>query len=628
MKNKGKTTKPTKMKNRNPQKTRNLLSKLFLTWIGPYIKLSEQQIWEQEMHFELLEEDKIDSIVPRFESLFKNTGSLLKTTILYKWCQIAEFVPAQLLLVFLRFHTSLMLRDVVEKLQKTPKIISNRSKNSISLNLVGIAFISLFNTIIERYYTFRVQHLSYKVRSAGIALVTSKLLKSKLAALKTRKERESGAEGYFMNLIQLDLARTQEFLSIFLSVVELAATIITGLTYAYILVGKGGALLVLVPILAGNLVAAGTNLVRSRLLKRLLEAKDARLCYLKSVLKSVEHVKLNALENFFCFKIFQKREKEIKKLQQLSWVEAFEDLVGVVILGAAKASILVYFLKFRGNGKFEFSKFTGFLQVFDILSGSFLDFNVYVNLLVEAKISMNRIEAFLKSDEDSEVFGQIKSGFQKEIVIRVRDGAFAWDKTVLEGFERKKRKRDGGGLLTRPGVTSTEGEGLFGKESDRVAFLASRSLKKEEKSFFLEKEVGEVVKQNFGFLLRNINLEIKKGEKVMVVGKSGSGKTSLLYSLLEELIKHPKSKIGKIGSVAFLNQNRWTMGDTVRNNILLGSKEDPSLLKSALKLSIVDEDLKLMKEGKGLDTDLGDTGNTISCGQRLRIALARCFYQR
>lgn len=75
--------------------------------------------------------------------------------------------------------------------------------------------------------------------------------------------------------------------------------------------------------------------------------------------------------------------------------------------------------------------------------------------------------------------------------------------------------------------------------------------------------------------LEDINVTINKGEFVAVIGDIGSGKSSLLYSLLGELKFpdtgiRPKMKIN--GSLSLVTQKPWIVNDTVRNNILFGKE--------------------------------------------------------
>ena len=74
-------------------------------------------------------------------------------------------------------------------------------------------------------------------------------------------------------------------------------------------------------------------------------------------------------------------------------------------------------------------------------------------------------------------------------------------------------------------------------------------------------------------LVRVGSFYAEKGKLTMILGKTGSGKSSLLYSLLGEtyIISGEKSKIGYRGSIGFVGQNPWVINSTIRENILMGA---------------------------------------------------------
>ena len=73
------------------------------------------------------------------------------------------------------------------------------------------------------------------------------------------------------------------------------------------------------------------------------------------------------------------------------------------------------------------------------------------------------------------------------------------------------------------------------------------------------------------FKFQNLDFKAKKGDLTMIIGKIGSGKSSLLYSILGEMrvgdVKRTKVHINS--TVAFCSQTPWLMNGTVKENILL-----------------------------------------------------------
>ncbi|MBQ3946602.1 MAG: ABC transporter ATP-binding protein [Alphaproteobacteria bacterium] len=136
-------------------------------------------------------------------------------------------------------------------------------------------------------------------------------------------------------------------------------------------------------------------------------------------------------------------------------------------------------------------------------------------------------------------------------------------------------------------------------------------------------------------ILHSLNLSIKKGETVALVGNSGGGK-STIASLLPRFydVCHGAIKIDGINikdysleslrsNIAVVFQDNFLFTGTIRDNIMIGnqnaSDED---IKNAVKMAYLDD---LLNSSDGLDTQIGERGILISGGQKQRIAIARAF---
>nr|KYP51015.1 ABC transporter C family member 4 [Cajanus cajan] len=124
--------------------------------------------------------------------------------------------------------------------------------------------------------------------------------------------------------------------------------------------------------------------------------------------------------------------------------------------------------------------------------------------------------------------------------------------------------------------------------------------------------------------LKNINLEIKKGELTAIVGTVGSGKSSLLASILGEMRKI-SGKVRVCGSVAYVAQTSWIQNGTIEENILFGLPMDRQRYNEAIRVCCLEKDLEMMDYGD--QTEIGERGINLSGGQKQRIQLARAVYQ-
>ena len=136
-----------------------------------------------------------------------------------------------------------------------------------------------------------------------------------------------------------------------------------------------------------------------------------------------------------------------------------------------------------------------------------------------------------------------------------------------------------------------------------------------------------------------LNLKIKKGEKIAVLGPTGSGKSTfidLLLGLLEpesgeiymDGIKINRRNMQSYRNIfAFVPQKIFFLEDSIRENILFGSKSE--LTENNLLDSIIQElkfDL-IIKDNKTLDSNLSDSNQTVSGGQKQVIGIARALYR-
>ena len=144
-----------------------------------------------------------------------------------------------------------------------------------------------------------------------------------------------------------------------------------------------------------------------------------------------------------------------------------------------------------------------------------------------------------------------------------------------------------------------------------------------------------------GNILENINILIKKGEIVGIIGESGSGKTTLIEIIMAllkpssgQVIIDEKSKLNEKNSkqwyknISYVPQNIFLNDDTIRNNITFSEtneikfnyKINKSIILSGLKKFIKSLDKKL-------DTNIGEMGEAISGGQKQRLGISRALYK-
>ncbi len=137
-------------------------------------------------------------------------------------------------------------------------------------------------------------------------------------------------------------------------------------------------------------------------------------------------------------------------------------------------------------------------------------------------------------------------------------------------------------------------------------------------------------------VLKDINLNVKAGSTIALVGNSGGGKTTIVnliprfYDVKDGSITIDGTDIRDISleslrnNIAVVFQDNFLFSGTIRDNILLGKQDaTEEEIQKAVKMACLDEFITELKDG--LDTKIGERGSLLSGGQRQRLAIARAF---
>lgn len=143
--------------------------------------------------------------------------------------------------------------------------------------------------------------------------------------------------------------------------------------------------------------------------------------------------------------------------------------------------------------------------------------------------------------------------------------------------------------------------------------------------------------EDSNYILKNIDLTINKGETLGIVGKTGSGKSTLIRQLLRQFpITEGKLLINGIdvndyskesvrSQIGYVPQEHMLFSRSVYKNVELGSKAevDESEVYQVIEEADFKKDIENLPDG--LDTIVGEYGVTLSGGQKQRLSIARAF---
>ena len=137
-------------------------------------------------------------------------------------------------------------------------------------------------------------------------------------------------------------------------------------------------------------------------------------------------------------------------------------------------------------------------------------------------------------------------------------------------------------------------------------------------------------------VLQNVNLTIKKGESIAIIGESGSGKSTLLdiliglYKPLKGKIMVDENEISETNvkswrkKIGYIPQTIYLFDGTVAENVVFGDETDKERVVEVLKQANIYNFLEKFHDG--INTKVGENGIKLSGGQKQRIAIARALY--
>ena len=136
-------------------------------------------------------------------------------------------------------------------------------------------------------------------------------------------------------------------------------------------------------------------------------------------------------------------------------------------------------------------------------------------------------------------------------------------------------------------------------------------------------------------VIKDLNLKIKKGDRIGIVGPSGSGKTTLINIILgllspengKIIVNDIEQKNYILENSGYIPQEIFLIDDTIKNNIICGDPKnfDENFFNKCIKIAQLKEIFSSLP--KDVDTIVGERGFNLSVGQKQRIGVARALYK-
>ena len=561
----------------------SLISKLFFLWTLPLFKLSKTKTLTYDTLINGFKKpfntsiSKNDILNPQ-ERLFKFYYNKNKNTYKRLFFSIIRANLTEIIIVFLISLSFTILRIIQIYLLKTV-IMLFKNMNNINFSSDLIKYSSLLlivkfgQIILNHLNDYLCQVLCNNASCSLKNLIYEKMLKSSIFI------KENFNKGKLINYIQND-AETISFLFDYAPMTLVVP--IQLLINVYMLFSLFGYTFIYSLITFFILSAMAWYIEDFYTInqKQFLSFKDDRIKITNSILQMIKIIKMCTYENVAFEKINDKRNKELISMKKIQNIFVLNNFIHWVIPFALSLVSIGFYTKIYGHMKIE--NIIVAIEIYDSVAYPLYRIPIFITNLMATLVSMKRIEEFLNIKDINE------------------------NKNINYNYDNNCNNN-----------TTLNKEIIDNKENEAIIL--------ENINFGISNEKKDII------LLSDINLKIKKGELVGIIGETGSGKTCLINSLLNyfEIIELKSKKnlpIRKInGKISYASQTPFIVNDTIRNNIIFYNNENIEKYETIIDICQLEQDLLNLSAYDF--TEISSNGTNISGGQKARISFARSVYQ-
>ncbi|KAJ1901680.1 hypothetical protein LPJ66_000593 [Kickxella alabastrina] len=584
----------------------------------------------------------------------------------------------------------------------------------IYLDAIGLLLSSLLHSLTSNQVLWLGRKVSMRLQSLLVAELSSKALQrrsksSGAAASKKKKDdaseskvkededKTANSDGRIVNMLTSDLESVGHIASYLDDIYTIPIGFCIGTWYLYSLLG--------VPAMIGLTLTAIyyplTRLMVKYLIKyqkKLMALDDERVTMITEMFQGIRAVKLFGWQTRFIEKVRAKRDEELSANWKLLIfqlpVSFIRSLTTSLILAATLA---IYTLVF-GNTLTADIIFPS-ITVFSMVSSTFNRIPGMFSWMTRCYVSLKRIETFMVQSHVQDLGERVakpasSNGSEDGVldalevgsIIGFVNASLIWSveaeatepnaaantasttaaTTAVASVHSGSPSRDEFAEITAqtPLVASSQGasyaaigqapsEVMSDSEeyNERVSPVTAVDILPPA----LEHTSKDATANKVGmasFSLNDITLLFPTGGLSIIVGPTGSGKSSLLAALIGEMTltsgriilptADPRSLDAKLASgkyvevmelarqglvmanVAYVSQEAWLRNATIRENILFGQPYDQQRYEEVLRVCALKPDLRILTAGDL--TEIGERGVTLSGGQKQRVALARAVY--
>ncbi|KZW01954.1 multidrug resistance-associated ABC transporter [Exidia glandulosa HHB12029] len=445
--------------------------------------------------------------------------------------------------------------------------------------------------------------ISLKMSMSATAALNAVIFRKTLRM--SPRARVEHSKGQITTLFSEDsemlIGAAEEFHTFWVAPIQLGI----GIYLLYFMLGSAGMLGMLVVLLSFPAQGIILSLAYSSMLAN-MKATDARTKLMQEVLNGVRSIKIYAWERFFEGKIGVLRNNELKLLRRVSIaIASLIALNSVLPVASNTVSFVVYSI--TGHTLTPAVVF-GALQIFGMIRQPLVTIPGALTQVVQARINLQRIAKFLNSEENAAPFA-VDETLDNAVNI---DADFTWEEQPKTEDESKAKD------VPAPPSDTAQNEDT--KKAEEAQSSAADGADAPESS-----GTSTPTPKPAPFALSNLKISVPKGSFVAIVGRVGSGKSSLMEALAGEMRK-TRGEVTLGGSVAYAPQTPWIVNATVKDNVVFGEELDDERYGRCLRACALDQDIETLSHKD--NTEIGERGITLSGGQKARVSLARTAYSQ
>lgn len=497
------------------------------------------------------------------------------------WKPFTMCATLQMLSTLMRFASPLLLQQMVQLIE------TGESADAWHGYVIAISMLaaSVVQTAFDVHYNYQMNVLGLRVRGGMMGKVFQKAMRLSEPAF------QRVGIGKIVNLVQIDCMKFSWALWCVHALWAMPIMLVVAIVMLCRMLGAAGfvGLIIMVAMMPINMrIMQG----QFKYQKRITERRDERIELLTEMLQGMKLIKLLGWEQQMADKLDEKREEELKAIRLNTLLEAGSTLMWIglpVVVNVATFTVYVLL----GNQLNATTAFTS-LALFEVLQFPLTAFPRIIQAVLELQVSMRRLTHFFELPEMEETL-VLENGVQVNPECRYTKRLSAAGVTNVIDVQ------NAGFLWTK-------------KEADNIKDDAKQfncvlrhfcGMKKREAEDKWWEDLRNIDYSKHQLTLSGVSLAVPKGCLLCIVGRVGTGKTTLLNGLINEC-PTVSGKVAISGKVAYCSQLPWIQNMNVRDNILCGEPYDEERYASAIEACDMSDDLRSFADGD--ETEIGERG--------------------